>query len=143
MAKSKKQADEQVDVSAFTEESVPLSSGEGVFKTDIPPLVMEWTKIRITGETPLIVNRFGDNSIRQIEDNQQGRKRARGTLPPRVPIHEVIEHAFLFDCENPENSVSGSNEWAYPTNKRNEALKGISDYSLTEYLAGVKEVELE
>jgi hypothetical protein len=53
---------------------------------EIPEIKLRRMVVGIRGETPLIVNRFGERKRKTIEDKQQ--KKARGAREPRVPEEE-------------------------------------------------------
>lgn len=56
---------------------------------EIPQINLQSMTVAIVGQTPLLTNRFGEKSRKQIEDKQQ--KKAKGAKEARVPEEEFQE----------------------------------------------------
>lgn len=69
----------------------------------IPPVEFKYAKITLVGETPLLVQQFGEKARRQIEDKQQ--KRAKTARSARDPESEY--KASLYRIPNGRKDTYG------------------------------------
>lgn len=63
-------------------------------RVQIPEFRRSRVNIRIKGDTPLIVNRFGDLPMAAIEEAQGPKTGVKMPLPPRVPMAEAEDKLY-------------------------------------------------
>jgi hypothetical protein len=64
------------------------SKGPKPVAIDIPAPRFEFIRLRVVGETPLVVHRFGEKARKEMLDRQMGPKRVQNELPARNPRQE-------------------------------------------------------